>query len=96
MFSGLGILVGYDSARKGYRLLDPDTNKICVSRSVRIIERNPSVVYITPIVTTKPSSLHEDCVLRYSEPVTSDDRTIVKFDESGSKPTEENGRISAK
>ena len=35
-----GILVGYDGDVKGYRILNPETNKIWVSRSVRIIESN--------------------------------------------------------
>lgn len=33
-----GVLVGYDGNTKGYRILDPKTNKIWISRTVQIIE----------------------------------------------------------
>lgn len=35
-----GVLVGYDGNTKGYRILDPNTNRIWISRSVRIIEHD--------------------------------------------------------
>jgi hypothetical protein len=34
----VGVLVGFDTAAKGYRILNPKTNKVWVSHSVRIIE----------------------------------------------------------
>jgi hypothetical protein len=34
----VGVLVGFDTAAKGYRILDPEINKVWVSRSVHIIE----------------------------------------------------------
>lgn len=33
-----GVLIGYDGSTKGYRILDPKTAKVWISRSVRIIE----------------------------------------------------------
>lgn len=33
-----GVLVGYDGNTKGYRILDPNTNRVWISRLVRIIE----------------------------------------------------------
>ncbi|KYQ53232.1 Copia protein [Trachymyrmex zeteki] len=35
-----GVLVRYDGNTKGYRILDPSTNRIWINRSVRIIGRN--------------------------------------------------------
>uniref|UniRef100_A0A5S6QQU2 Integrase catalytic domain-containing protein n=1 Tax=Trichuris muris TaxID=70415 RepID=A0A5S6QQU2_TRIMR len=34
-----GVLIGYDDATKGYRILDPKTDGIWISRSVRIVEK---------------------------------------------------------
>lgn len=39
----IGILVGYSTTTKGYRILDPKTNKVTVSRSVRIVESEPGL-----------------------------------------------------
>ncbi|KFD47312.1 hypothetical protein M513_11822 [Trichuris suis] len=33
------MVVGYDDATKGYRILDPETGRTWISRSVKIIER---------------------------------------------------------
>uniref|UniRef100_A0A5S6Q1Z4 Integrase catalytic domain-containing protein n=1 Tax=Trichuris muris TaxID=70415 RepID=A0A5S6Q1Z4_TRIMR len=34
-----GVLIGYDDATKGYRILDPKTDGIWISRSVRIVKK---------------------------------------------------------
>jgi len=34
------VLVGYDENTKGYRILDPNTNRVWINRSVRIIEHD--------------------------------------------------------
>ncbi|KYN00239.1 Copia protein, partial [Cyphomyrmex costatus] len=39
-----GVLVGYDGNSKGYRILDPSTNKIWISRSVRIVENETKML----------------------------------------------------
>jgi len=35
-----GVLIGYDGKTKAYRILNPETNQVWISRSVRIIERD--------------------------------------------------------
>lgn len=37
-----GVLVGYDGNTKGYRILNPNTDRVWISRSVRIIENETS------------------------------------------------------
>jgi len=35
-----GVLVGYDGNTKGYRILNPNTNRVWISRSVKVLECN--------------------------------------------------------
>lgn len=39
-----GILIGYDANTKGYRILNPSTNRVWISRSVKIIEHEDNQV----------------------------------------------------
>uniref|UniRef100_A0A5S6Q1M4 Integrase catalytic domain-containing protein n=1 Tax=Trichuris muris TaxID=70415 RepID=A0A5S6Q1M4_TRIMR len=54
-----GILVGYDNATKGYRLLYPVTNRIWISRSVRIIEKDEQYVECTVQEAYMPEGARE-------------------------------------
>jgi len=48
-----GVLVGYDGNAKGYRILNPRTSRIWISRSIRIIEQNANQLSLHRILLKK-------------------------------------------